>query len=66
MTVLAEIAVNLMDYMPTVAADQLRRGSKPNVNTSLILLAWPFSNLSMACKLCWRDTQRVTSNQRCD
>jgi hypothetical protein len=29
MTVLAEIAVNLMDYMPTVAADQLRRGSKP-------------------------------------
>jgi hypothetical protein len=29
MTVLAEIAVNLIDYMPTVAADQLRRGSKP-------------------------------------
>jgi hypothetical protein len=29
MTVRAEIAVNLIDYMPTVAADQLRRGSKP-------------------------------------
>jgi hypothetical protein len=42
MTVLAEIAVNLMDYMPTVAADHLRRGSKPDVNPSLILLAWPF------------------------